>query len=72
MHEDAPKLRIAFDLLLFDLELEVFALLVEVLLATAEIHHEDLILLLAQAHQEVVGLDIVIDDSLGMHPLDSF
>lgn len=72
MHKDAPKLRIALNLFLFYLKLEVFAFLVEVLLATAEIDHEDLILFLAQTHQEVIGLDIVIDQTLGMHPLDSF
>lgn len=64
MRKDAPKFRIAFNLFFFWLKLEVFALLVKVLLAAAEIHHENLILLLTQPNQEIIGLDIVIDETL--------
>lgn len=44
---------------------------VSVLLGQTEIDHVDLVATLANAHQEVVGLDITVDKGLGMNVLDS-
>jgi hypothetical protein len=43
-----------------------------VLLAVSKIDHEYLILFFTQSHEEVVRLDVVVDESPGMHPLDAF
>lgn len=69
---DASELRLAFDGFLFIFELEVVVLAVQVLLAPPEVNHEYLVLLLPQSREEVVRLDIVVDQSLRVHPLDSF
>jgi len=44
---------------------------VPVLLGETEIDHVDLVTTLANTHQEVVGLDITVDEGLGMDILDA-
>jgi hypothetical protein len=44
---------------------------VSVLLSKTEINHVHLVSTLANAHEEVVGLDITVDERLGMDVLDS-
>jgi hypothetical protein len=72
MDEDAPKLGVAFDGVFLRLEPEVFGILVEVLLTAAEVDDEDLVLLLGESNQEVIGVDVVVDQALGVHPLNTF
>ena len=50
---------------------DVVALYVLVLAAAPEVHHEYLVLLLLQPHQKVLRLDVVVDKTLGVHPLDT-
>ena len=44
---------------------------VPVLLGQAKIDDVDLVGPLAQAHEEVVGLDVAVDEALGVHVLDA-
>lgn len=44
---------------------------VAVLLGETEVDHVDLVATLADAHEEVVGLDIAVDEGLGMDVLDA-
>ena len=44
---------------------------VTVLLGNTEINHVDLVSALSNAHQEVVGLDITVDEGLGVDVLDT-
>ena len=44
---------------------------VAVLLGQTEIDHVDLVATLADAHEEVVGLDITVDEGLGVDVLDA-
>jgi hypothetical protein len=67
--EDALKAEVGLEELLLGLELEVLVVGVQVLLATSEVHHEDLVLLLPQSHQEVLRVHVVVDQSLRVHPL---
>lgn len=48
----------------------MFVLVVQVFLAIPEIHHEDLISLLLEPHQEILWADIIIGEILAMHPVD--
>ena len=49
----------------------MLALLIKVLLAAAEVHHKDLVLLLAKSYQEITRLHVIVDQSFGMYPFDS-
>lgn len=49
----------------------MLAFLIKVLLAAAEVHHKDLVLLLAESHQKITRLHVIVDQSFGMYPLDS-
>lgn len=71
MHIDASKLGIALDIFLLIFELEMVAFSILVLLASSKIDHEYLVLFLAQTNQKIIGLDIIIDQSLRMHPFHS-
>lgn len=44
---------------------------VTVLLSKTEVDHVDLVAPLSDAHQEVVGLDIAVDEGLGVDVLDT-
>lgn len=44
---------------------------VSVLLGQTEVNNIDLVTTLANTHQEVVGLDITVDERLGMNVLDT-
>ena len=44
---------------------------VTVLLGQTEIDHVDLVATLSNAHEEVVGLDITVDERLGVDVLDT-
>lgn len=52
------------------LEGDVFVVLVQVLAAVAEIDHEYLVGLLLEPHQEVLRINVVVGELLGVHPLD--
>lgn len=54
------------------LKLKVFSFLVKIFLAAAIVDHEYFILFFAQAYKEVVGFDIVVDETFGMDPLYPF
>lgn len=47
------------------------SLRVAVLLGETEINHVDLVATLADAHEEVVGLDVAVDEALGVDVLDA-
>ena len=55
-------------LTVWDMEVRLW---VTVLLGQPEINHVDLIAPLANAHQEVVGLDVTVDEALGVDVLDT-
>jgi hypothetical protein len=44
---------------------------VPVLLGETEVNHVDLVAPLADAHEEVVGLDVTVDEALGVDVLDA-
>lgn len=71
MHKDASKFGVTLDWTLLIFEFEVFSFRIKISLAAAEVNHEDLVLLISQSDQEVVRLDVVVDQTFGMHPLDS-
>lgn len=47
------------------------SLRVAVLLGETEINHVDLVAALADAHEEIVGLDVAVDEALGVDVLDA-
>ena len=63
-HARLPSLR-------FAAESDMLIILIEVFLAAPVVNQKYLVLLLAQPHQKVSRLHIVVDQSLRVHPLDS-
>lgn len=72
MDEDASEPRIALDNLPLILKLKMVVVSIEVFLATSKVNHENLILFLSKSHQKVSRLDVIIDQSFGVNPFDSF
>ena len=71
MAADAPEEGTPLEAGLLLLEAEVVAVLVQVFLAVPEVDGKYLVLLLAETDDEVAGVDVVEDESLGVDPLDA-
>jgi len=50
---------------------EVVVLLVQVLLAITKIYNEYFILFLTQTYYKVSGINVVVDETFGMNPLNA-
>ena len=69
MAADAPEEGTPLEAGLLLLEAKVVAVLVQVFLAVPEVDGKYLVLLLAETDDEVAGVDVVEDESLGVDPL---